>query len=254
MTAFVGLDLAWGDRNASGVCVVDGDGARVDCWRGPLDDVVATLDGLGPDVVAGIDAPLIVGPGRWAEAQLARRMGRYGVYAHSSVAAVRNGYDRGIRLAEKLLAVGFSLDPARLSCQAPGRFAIEVYPHAGHVLLFQLDGILKYKAKKGRAAASLNEVLGTYRARLGGWARSNWPALLQGSSCAADLGRCEFMKGAARKAHEDRLDAITCAALAYVSWRDGLAPCEIIGDAITGYIAVPGLHRDPRFAGPPLSP
>jgi predicted RNase H-like nuclease len=67
MTALVGLDLAWSGRNPSGYCVLRADqGGRVelealgDCVMPPA-EALQWLGSLGPDVVAAIDAPLIIG-------------------------------------------------------------------------------------------------------------------------------------------------------------------------------------------------
>ena len=59
---FFGIDLAWSDRNLTGVCALDGDGVVVDERLVGSDDEIldwisARLD--GPAVVA-IDAPLLV--------------------------------------------------------------------------------------------------------------------------------------------------------------------------------------------------
>ncbi|MEX1102936.1 MAG: DUF429 domain-containing protein, partial [Dehalococcoidia bacterium] len=162
MTVFVGIDLAWGTRNASGICVIVGAECMVDCRVASVEELAAELDALGPDVVVGIDAPLIVESGRSAEAALARGMGRFGVYAHSSAAAVKAGYDQGVRLARELHVRGFSLAP-EVPARAAGRFALEVYPHAGHVVMFGLPRIMPYKQKRGRTAVGLNAEMGRYR-------------------------------------------------------------------------------------------
>lgn len=245
MTAFVGVDLAWGTRNPSGICVIREDGCDIDCAVRRPNDIADLLEELGPDVVAGIDAPLIVGDGRRAEADLARRMGRFGVYAHSSVAAVRAGYDQGIRLGAELSRRGFSLAPC-VPSGSTGRFALEVYPHAGHVVMFGLPGILRYKQKRGRTARSLNAELAVYRGYLRAWMARECPDALE-TAAIADLLSAGDFAGSARKRHEDQLDALTCALLAMVAWRHGLDQGDVLGDE-RGYIAVPGLSRDPRFA------
>jgi predicted RNase H-like nuclease len=56
--------------------------------------------------------------------------------------------------------------------------------------------------------------------------------------------------GPALKHIEDQLDAITCALAALIAWRDGLPAADIFGNVESGYIAVPGLHRDRRFTRP----
>jgi predicted RNase H-like nuclease len=246
VTVFVGIDLAWGSRNASGICVVTPGGCTLGCSVVSAEGLVEMLDGLGPDVVVGIDAPLIVEAGRWAEAALARRMGRFGVYAHSSVAAVNNGYDQGVRLAAGLSDRGFSVAP-RMMPGAAGRFALEVYPHAGHVVMFGLPRIMPYKQKRGRTAAGIHRELCRYRGELRRWMEREAPGLAA-TDAVAELLSEGPLAGAARKRHEDQLDALTCALLARVAWRDGVGPDDVLGDGERGYIAVPGLSHDPRFA------
>ena len=245
MTAFVGIDLAWGTRNPSGICVINGQRCGVECDRREPPEIARFLDELGPDVVVGIDAPLVVEPGRCAEALLARRMGRFGVYAHSSVAAIRAGYDQGLKLAAELQSRGFSVNPS-IPAGASGRFALEVYPHAGHVVMFGVPRILRYKQKRGRTVAALNLELAMYRDHLRGWIARECPQLC-GVEAVAGLLSAGALAGAGRKRHEDQLDALTCALLAMNAWRHGLGPGDVLGDE-RGYIAVPGLSRDPRFA------
>ncbi|MGH2608911.1 MAG: DUF429 domain-containing protein [Tepidiformaceae bacterium] len=245
MTAFVGIDLAWGTRNPSGICVLDEPCCRVDCAVQSAAEIARLVNALGADVVVGIDAPLIIEDGRSAEAVLARRMGRYGVYAHSSAAALRAGYDQGIRLAYELAGLGFSLDP-RLEPRASGRFALEVYPHAGHVVMFGLDRIMPYKHKSGRTAAACNAELARYRNLLSRWIQREAPDLHADGAVSSLLAK-GTLTGRARKRHEDELDALTCALMAMMVWREGIGPEDVLGDD-RGYIAVPGLARDRRFS------
>src|SRR6202011_2596871 len=59
---FVGLDLAWGERNPTGVAVVDDKGALVQV-SAQTDDasiLAAIRPYVADDCVVGIDAPLIV--------------------------------------------------------------------------------------------------------------------------------------------------------------------------------------------------
>jgi predicted RNase H-like nuclease len=120
---------------------------------------------------------------------------------------------------------------------------LEVYPHAAHVVLFSLPRIMAYKAKPGRTALSLSENLAIYRRHL---RLALAECGLSGLGLAVDPASPP--RGRARKRHEDELDAVTCALAAMEAWRHGLSPDEVIGDPGTGYIAVPGLARDPRFA------
>jgi predicted RNase H-like nuclease len=51
----------------------------------------------------------------------------------------------------------------------------------------------------------------------------------------------DSLGGTELKAHEDRLDALFCAYLAYYFWYWGLARNQVFGDLETGYIANPKL-------------
>jgi len=49
----------------------------------------------------------------------------------------------------------------------------------------------------------------------------------------------ENVSGPQLKEHEDRLDAIFCALLAYLVWVRGADGFEVVGDMDTGYIVIP---------------
>ncbi|MCK9517486.1 MAG: DUF429 domain-containing protein [Dehalococcoidia bacterium] len=251
MATFVGLDLAWTPHRESGVCVLEGDdrGLRV----ATIETVVATprefaerIAGTGDDVVAAIDAPLVVREGRRAEALLARHFGRYGAYGY---VANRPFLERmrglaGPELGSLLAAAGVSLDPTEIGRNASGRFAFEMYPHAAQVVLFGLRRILRYK--RGRLDARRSE-LELYRTCLA--------QLVDASPIAAPGPLQELLwtpldgaTGRELKQVEDRLDALTCALAAFEAWQHGIAASEVFGSADAGSIAVPGMARDERFA------
>jgi predicted RNase H-like nuclease len=151
----------------------------------------------------------------------------------------------GLLLGEALCARGFELDPLRLRPAGDGRFALEMYPHAFHVVAFGLSERLAYK--KGRRGRRL-EAFAAYQAALRLLAAALAPSLLHERAIAAVLdGEALRAHGAALKSLEDRLDAFTCALAALTAWRLGIEPADVFGDRRTGYIAVPGLHREPRF-------
>lgn len=81
MPTFIGLDLAWGSRNESGVCVLRGEGDRPQCVAldtvaGIPDSFAAIAASYGPDTFVAVDAPLIIGEGRMAERQMGRVFGK----------------------------------------------------------------------------------------------------------------------------------------------------------------------------------
>ncbi len=246
MPTFVGLDLAWTPMNETGVCIIEGSGE--DARLVTLETRVDTPEGFaelcssaGADVVAAIDAPLLVTPERRAESQLARQFRKYKAGAYSANMPFLTGMNglAGPKLACLLRAAGFELDPAALSPQATGRFALEVFPHPAHVVLFGLDERLAYK--RG-SLPSRRLVLLAYQRHLIQLLRSE----LAGVLCSEDVGRvlaprAVEVQGRALKKIEDQLDAITCAYVAYHCWRLGEPGFQVFGCSEHGCIVVPRL-------------
>ena len=236
----VGLDLAWSGRKPSGVCVIrcERDGVRLEelgCRDFDAASAFAWLEGLGPEVVAGIDAPLVVGAGRRAEADLARAYGRQGVYAYAARIDFleRHAITEGPKLGGMLAAAGWELDPSRAG--TTGRLALEVFPHATTVALLGSERILRYK--KGRLAARLGP-LAEFAALLREWATTELP----GVELVPPVGD-GLVSGREMKAVEDQLDAVACLAAAHHAWRFGSSALEVFGTVEEGYIAVP-MPRD----------
>jgi predicted RNase H-like nuclease len=244
-TVFVGVDLAWGDRNRTGLAAIDGAGRLIEVTdRRTDDEIISWLSRhtSGPCLVA-IDAPLIVNnPGgrRPCEAQLSAVFGRYDAGAHPSNTAKPWFADgtRGARLASRL---GLDIDPA--STQA--RRAIEVYPHPATVVFFGLDRTLKYKHKPGRTLVELQaasaqllrfiESLESAEPPLRVAASTEWQAITGAVSTATRKSQL--------RAVEDRIDAVLCAYIALYFARR-LADTTTFGDANTGYIITPTLPGD----------
>lgn len=232
---YVGVDLAWGQRNPTGVAVLDGDGVLVHVSAaGDDDDVLAQIGPYvaGPCVVA-VDAPLVVtNPTgtRPCETALNRDFRRYDAGAHPANTGLAWFADggRGARLCR---ALGLDLDPRSPST----RRALEVYPHAAAVVLFGLDRTLKYKQKQGRDVALLQSEL----LRLVG--------LIEGLPDVCldhpDWRRLTTMVGSAtRKTElrraEDPIDAVLCAYVArFFVERPG--DVTIYGESSTGCIVTP---------------
>ena len=106
---YVGLDLAWGRRNPTGLAVLDADGHLVHVSAQTDDDsiVAALAPYVDGDCVVGIDAPLVVRNAtgnRPGEAALNADFARFDAGAHPSntgKAELAEG-PRGARLAERL--------------------------------------------------------------------------------------------------------------------------------------------------------
>ena len=235
----LGIDLAWGARNLTGVCAVEGD--RV------LDSATTRTDGeidawiirwLGPadEGIAGIDAPLIVpnATGRrpceavFCEALHDRHAGVYP--ANLGLPS----FQYGIRGAELAARHGFALDPATCAT-SPVRVALEIYPHSAMLALFGLARTLKYKRKHPPAvrASAFAELLDGLR----GLAAADPPLDVKTSPRWAALETAVAAGQGSRV--EDEVDAYVCAyAAAYHGrWRGRRS--LVIGDGELGYIVTP---------------
>ncbi len=241
---YVGIDLAWGPRNRSGLAVCDGSGRLVDSTSVRTDDEIAAflepwLVSAGTDVVAAIDAPLVV-PNetgrRGSEARLGEVYARFHAGAHPANRS-RSWFDppRGEVLARRF---GWDLDPA--TPPSAGRaLAIEVYPHPAMVALFGLGRVLPYKQKPGRDLTALR---GAWAGLLGHLERVAGPTLrLADSPRWAEIR--DVVRHATRKADlravEDEVDAILCAYLAWLWVHDDRELWDVFRGAGGDAIVVP---------------
>jgi predicted RNase H-like nuclease len=141
---FVGLDLAWGEKNQSGLAVIDADGRLLQVGTAHDDDSIeaALAPFVADECLVAIDAPLIVkNPTghRPAESQFNKDFQRFEAGARPAFTdRPEFKHPRAARIAERL---GLDTDP---SSSSPRR-AIEVYPHPATVVLFDLEKTLKYK-------------------------------------------------------------------------------------------------------------
>jgi predicted RNase H-like nuclease len=250
---YLGLDLAWSERNLSGAAALEGTpaGARLlepPALLGDLDAITAWVEraaGAGPAILA-VDAPLVVpNPAgrRPAEAQLAAALGRYEAGPHPANRRLldRGGGVRGELLAARLAVLGFR--PAeRVAAGEPGRLLTEVYPHAAMVGIFGLARTLKYKAKPRRPEELRRAEWRRYQALLLGLAAADPPLAGHEALLAADVAA---VRGRALKGYEDRVDALMCAYVALYAHRWGEARCRTFGDLAGGWIfsPVPEEHR-----------
>ncbi|MFM2475333.1 DUF429 domain-containing protein, partial [Burkholderia cenocepacia] len=144
----VGIDLAWGPRNRTGIAAVSSEGALIDSATVTTnDEIIAWIARRAPRTgVVAIDAPLIVtNPlgSRTCEQLIQRAFGRFDAGGYPSNTTNPN-FDppRALTLARRL---GLGIEPAQ-----PRRehVAIEVYPHPAMIGLFGLGRTIKYKRKK----------------------------------------------------------------------------------------------------------
>ncbi|MCV7280545.1 DUF429 domain-containing protein [Mycolicibacterium flavescens] len=238
---FVGLDLAWGQRNQTGVAVLDAAGRLVHVGAAISDDDIAAAVApyVGGRCVVGIDAPLIVSTPtgfRPGETAYNRDFARY--QAGAQPANTGNPLFDPPRAEVLCRRLGLDPDP-----QSRGdRRAIEVYPHAATISLFGLGRTLKYKRRERDFARRRSELLrltdlieglGDADPRLHVGDNPAWLELrtrIEASDRAFQLNACE-----------DPVDSVLCAyvALYFEQRRDDVT---VYGDGETGYIVTPTLR------------
>ena len=156
----IGIDLAWGLKQPTGLAVLDDAGRLVHVSAVRTDEQIETALApftAGPCIVA-IDAPLVVTNAtgnRAAERALNADFARFQAGAHPTNTGkpeFTDGDTRGGRIGRRLR---LDLDPR----SGRSRRAIEVYPHAATVALFRLGRTLKYKNKPGRVLEQMRAEL-----------------------------------------------------------------------------------------------
>lgn len=238
---FVGLDLAWGEKNQTGVAAIDADGRLLHV--GSAQDDTAIIDAIAPftadDCLVAFDAPLIVNNAtghRPAETAFNRDFARFDAGARPAFAEkpeLRN--PRAARLAA---ALDLDMNPA----SGAARKAIEVYPHPATVALFELDETLKYKrgpfGDRQRELLKLMtfiEELDDATPRLRANRSVAWVELRRRVEAAT--------KPVQLDRDEDPVDAVLCAYIA-LYWYQRPDDVTIYGDFETGYIVTPSLSPD----------
>jgi len=238
---FVGLDLAWGEKNNTGIAVVDADGRLLHVGAGHDDESIeaAVEPYVSDDCLVAIDAPLIVrnsAGARPCETALNRDFHPFEAGAHP--ANTENPAFKSPRGARIANALTLDMNPASTST----RRAIEVYPHPATVALFGLQKTLKYK--KGTFEARQHELL-------------HLMTLIEGLDKASPRLRVNHnvswvelrkrVKAATRPVQldrdEDPVDAVVCAYVALFSYHRP-EDVTLYGDFATGYIVTPTLPPD----------
>ncbi|WP_145225161.1 DUF429 domain-containing protein [Rudaeicoccus suwonensis] len=248
---FVGLDLAWGERNRTGIAVLDDAGVlrHLLSVRSEAEIVEGIAAYVGGGCLVGLDAPLVVpneNGNRRAERELNRDFAAFDAGAHPSNRAnpAFRESTRGARICAQL---GLDMDP-----DSKGRLrALEVYPHPATVALFGLGRTLKYKNKPGRsidqlrsellALTGLLESLSTASPALQLLSHRGWRELVESVQAATRKAQLRYA--------EDQVDAVVCAYVVLLRQR---RPESITtyGDFTDGYIVTPtlpeGLQPSPR--------
>jgi predicted RNase H-like nuclease len=244
---FVGLDLASGEKNQTGVAVIDSDGRLLHVGAAQDD---ASIEGaiapyVSDECLVAIDAPLIVNNPtghRPCEAALNRDFERFDAGARPANADKPEFKDpRGARIAT---ALGLDMDPT----STESRRAIEVYPHPATVVLFELKKILKYKRgafedrhRELLQLMTLIEGLDGATPRLRANRSVAWVTLRKQVEAATRPGQLDR--------DEDPVDAVVCAYVA-LYWYHRPEDVTVYGDFATGYIVTPTLPSDLAPEGP----
>lgn len=235
MSVFLGVDLGWyGKPSGLASVVPDGSGlrlrnvARLEAPEAILDWIRAEMQDDGG--VVGVDAPTIITRQtgiRDAERQLNKDFRQF----HAGCHAANLGLPFAplvLAFSRRLAEAGFR-HGAELEAQAPGRFQIEIHPHAASIRLFGLERIVKYK--RGRRAERSAEL-----GRLRGLMLSKLPVL----DPPLSLTLPEIPDKGPTKPVEDQIDAVLCAYIAAHWWWWGRARNTLYGSEGEGFIVVPG--------------
>lgn len=244
--SFIGIDLAWSERNPSGAAVIR-NGRLVAC-TGRLGRLSEIVDFIGAHLsrrkgsIVAVDAPLRV-PNetgtRACDRALSADWHRYHAGAHPANRQLlaRDGVVRGEALTAALSERFQFFESDVIPRRTKARLICEVYPHPALVSLFDLDRILKYKRGRGRSFEARWLEFERYRTLLRKLRKADPPLrrtrkLLKGTDVFG-------LRGSALQEYEDSLDALTCAYIASYLWRHGPRATKRYGSKEEGHILVP---------------
>ncbi|MFH1511534.1 MAG: DUF429 domain-containing protein [Candidatus Woesearchaeota archaeon] len=238
---FIGIDLAWSERNASGVAALSADKAKVLVARTARSDeeILDFVQEQAGDksCIIAIDAPLIVPNRKKGSRKNSRRMfqeiQRRSAPGKQDKADAVDRKNQG-RRDSKLIKIGFEHNPSIKKHEKTRKF-FEVYPHPSMVVLFNLGSILKYKAKPKRTYESRWKKFKKYTEKL---TKLSNPRIVLPKEFT---GKTQF-RGKQLKTFEDRLDAIFCAYIAHYNWCHP-ERCRILEDMKKGYISTSVFDR-----------
>lgn len=209
-SVYIGIDLAWGDKNLSGFCVLVPYKKSLKIidikLLKSINDIVDEIQKYKNDKVCiGLDAPLLVpneDGNRECEKLFNKDFAKYKISMLPVNRTLLTKYNSNIRseeLFKRLKEDGFKRD------YNSDKVIFEVYPHSTIAMLFNNHQILPYKRKKGRDVGFIREQIDIYKKYL---AKVVYPHKILKSDIAA-------FKGQGLKDFEDMLDAITCAYTIY---------------------------------------
>ena len=245
----IGIDLAWGDVNETGVIAVASDGSVVAAdWTRGVDETLAwTQAHSETDTMLMVDAPLVVANSsgqRRCEREVGQRYGRSWVSANSTnISSPRRA---GERLRTALEAAGWMYSDGTDGPPTHGRLVSECYPYATIVGARELE-YEKRPAYKRRPRGMTAAAWPASRAvacddlvqRLRGLRGATPPLDLVSHPITAELiNESSPTNNKAYKHREDLIDAAVAAWTAALWTQGGFERCQVLG--------YDDNHRDPH--------
>jgi predicted RNase H-like nuclease len=205
MQIYLGVDLAWGEKNPSGFCALAYKDKKLEILDikllNSIEEILQEVQKYdAPEIYLGIDAPLVV-PNEFGNREIEKKFNKD--FSHLRIAMLPvnrkllTKYSAKIRseiLFSKLEKIGFQRD------MDAKRVVFEVYTHSTVAFAFNSKKILPYKRKKGRDTLFIKEQLYKYR-------EFYKDVVLPHHFLQVDI---YSLKGASLKGYEDMLDALTC--------------------------------------------
>jgi predicted RNase H-like nuclease len=227
-----GIDLAWGERNPDGVCVLEVSRRRARVvatalTRGDAEllGFLATHLGDGPAFLA-MDAPVVCHNRTGARPVDRLCHVHFGKFKAGAYPANLRVCARPVRITQSLTKKGFV---PGWDWQGPRTLA-EVYPHPAMVRLFGLEERIPYKRGSGPARRAafrrLQRLLQACLAR-------DFPRL------ELDAGTAALLRQPWTKDVEDQTDGFFCALIGYWHWLHRGRRTQVLGERETGFILVP---------------
>ncbi len=241
---FVGIDLAWSEKNGSGISILKEENNKAVIISSEIlysdKEIIAYIKNKikNQNAIISIDAPLIV-PNEEGRRECEKIVGslfrKYDAGAHPSnrkrLGSWSNGKIRGEEITKLLEKEGYKHDYTIEKNEQTRKF-FEVYPHPSMVVLFNLTRILRYKAKPKRdynfrwtEFIKYQNLLENLKPKMG----------IPKKFLTKDIKK---LKGQNLKDYEDRLDSIFCAYIAYYCWCNP-EKCLALGNMEKGYILTP---------------
>jgi predicted RNase H-like nuclease len=238
---FIGVDLAWGNVNETGVVACDEAGVVLSAgWTTGVEETAHWIQSAAcQDTIAFVDAPLVVlneGGQRACETQVGQRYGRWKVSANSTnLKTVRTA---GIQLRNELDLQGWRYDDGVDGPSRGGRSFSECYPYATLVGATELgyeDERPRYKrGPRGMPAAQWRplraEMCDELIARLARLREASPPLHLRSHPVTAELVNDRSpLANRAYKHREDLIDACVAAWTAALWWTHGFKRAQVLG-------------------------